>query len=361
MNLRRRSSDSGVPCGCGADTMNAQRVRQSYLVVGVAAAVLALSGCAASSDPGATESASVTPVRSTTMAAPSSPDAVPSEVAATYSSASSAVAVVAHEGPRINWDLPYGERATIADIATALSTAPGLTYRPFDPEFGQAPALVQRDGESVVAVYRFPSGGNFRTDGRLWVQQSKAEGGDEYLQAGEPGLGGAVLSDLVSETIQIRGHAARVLVNTRRDVARLVVQVDGVRVDITGPDAPPAAVLDAAQRVLSSPRLGPASVGSSCPPVPPRSVHGEALVALLAKPQSDFTVRRQERFTVVPYDSTERLVASADVAGVVKRESSGPQVTGFGTTFVAIAPGSTTVAVIDSHGVTYRVLVRVVC
>ncbi|MEO6713013.1 MAG: hypothetical protein ABIM89_06245 [Mycobacteriales bacterium] len=272
--------------------------------------------------------------------------------------------VVRDEGPSINWDLPFGARATIPDIDTALTAAPGLSYRPFEPALGLTPTVVQRAGDWLVAVYRFPSGGAFRSDGRITVTQVKAEGADAYLHVGAGSTGSEADPDFVATTVEVGGRPARLLVNTRIDVGRVILDVDDVRVDVTGPDAPPAAVLDIAAKVLNSPRLGPAEAGGRCPPIPTSSFPLEGpvpLVALEVNLMSEWTLRREERLVVVPKGVTEELVASPDVTGVVRMESAGPQPSGYGTNFVAVAPGTTTISATDSSGVVYRMVVHVVC
>lgn len=146
--------------------------------------------------------------------------------------------------PLLNWDLPL-DVAQLATVGTAR-TAGQLPFAPVVPRFGLLPQVVQvSDPARVVAadrsvafVYRFPTGPDFPTNGRVLVKESTATMTTETLRAiaADPAGSAAVTFRM------IRVGSTPALLTTTHGVGRVQFVRAGVEYDVTGPAVSPAEV-----------------------------------------------------------------------------------------------------------------------
>ncbi len=146
--------------------------------------------------------------------------------------------------PLLNWDLPL-DAAKLATVGTARALGK-LPFAPVVPSFGLAPQVVQvSDPARVVAadrsvafVYRFPTGPDFPTNGRVLVKESTATMTNETLRAtaADPAGSAAVKFRM------IRVGSTPALLTTSSGAGRVQFVRDGVEYDVTGPAVSPAEV-----------------------------------------------------------------------------------------------------------------------
>lgn len=143
------------------------------------------------------------------------------------------------EGPKINWDAPLPE-GKMSSVDGAVRDG-ALTFIPTPPSFSMAPVAVQvsdpsliaTDDRAVVYIYRFETGPDFPTDGRVRVLEYATTSSETELEGVAKNPPGPAEDFSV---ISIAGHSA--LLVQGDGVGRVQFIREGVMFDVTGPAVP---------------------------------------------------------------------------------------------------------------------------
>ncbi len=145
--------------------------------------------------------------------------------------------------PRIDWDKPF--RDGVGTTTAGAKTAGALTFQPRPPRFAEPPvsilvtnpATTPLDQRAVAFVYRFPTGTDFPTDGRVVVTQTATDLTVANLEATVADPPGPPEN---FRMIDLAGQPALLIQGD--GVGRVRFIRNRVMFDITGPAVSPAVV-----------------------------------------------------------------------------------------------------------------------